>query len=53
MEVERLEAAPSLETVDLTNNPLTPRCHDKLSTVTTVRITISPRELEDWEDLTI
>ncbi|GLV41258.1 sclp [Carabus blaptoides fortunei] len=53
VEVERMEAAPSLESVNLTNNPLTRRCHDRLSTVTTVRITVSPRQLEDWEELTI
>jgi len=53
VEVERLEAAPSLETVDLTNNPLAPRSHDRLSAVTGVRISLSPRQIEDWEDLTI
>lgn len=53
VEVECLEQAPSLETVDLSNNPLAPRIHEQLSTIKKIQITISPREKEDWEDLTI
>nr|CAI5833081.1 unnamed protein product [Callosobruchus analis] len=42
-----------VETVDLTNNPLAPRIHDQLSKITNIRILLTPREKEDWEDLTI
>lgn len=53
MDVECLEQAPSLETVDITNNPLAPRTYEQLSTIKNIQITLTPREKEDWEDLTI
>ncbi|CAH1967279.1 unnamed protein product [Acanthoscelides obtectus] len=53
LDVDCLLSAPCLETVDLTNNPLAPRIHDQLSKITKIRILLSPREKEDWEDLTI
>ncbi|KAB0802653.1 hypothetical protein PPYR_04839 [Photinus pyralis] len=53
VEVEVLEEAPALQTLDLCKNPLTPRSHDSLSAVTKIQITLTPREKEDWEDLTI
>lgn len=53
VEVDCLVEAPSLETVNLKNNPLTPRTHEQLSQISKIHVTISPREKEDWEDLTI
>lgn len=53
VEVEVLEEAPSLQKVDLTTNPLTARCHEQLSLITKIQIVLSPRQKEDWEDLTI
>ncbi|KAJ8974153.1 hypothetical protein NQ317_003203 [Molorchus minor] len=53
VEVECLKEAPSLEDVDLTNNPIAPRIHEALSSIIRMRISLSPREKEDWEDLTI
>ncbi|KAJ4436035.1 hypothetical protein ANN_18662 [Periplaneta americana] len=53
VEVERLQEAPSLQEVDLQENPLSARCHDALQTVTTLRIRVSARQIEDWEDLTV
>ncbi|XP_066999596.1 leucine-rich repeat-containing protein 20 [Anabrus simplex] len=53
VEVERLQEAPSLREVDLQENPLTPRCHDALSAISTIRVRLSVREREDWEDLTV
>lgn len=53
VDVECLREAPSLESVDLTGNPLTPRTHEQLSQVIRMQIALSPREIEDWEDLTI
>ena len=53
VDVDCLTEAPSLETVDLSSNPLTGRCHDLLSSVKQIRITVSPREKEEWEDLEI
>ncbi|PSN30738.1 hypothetical protein C0J52_21648 [Blattella germanica] len=53
VEVERLQEAPSLQEVDLKDNPVNPRCHDALQTITRLRIHLTPRQLEDWEDLTV
>ncbi|KRT80971.1 hypothetical protein AMK59_6253 [Oryctes borbonicus] len=53
VEVDRLGAAPSLLTVDLRNNPLTARCHGQLAEISHIEISLSPRQREDWEDLTI
>lgn len=53
IEVDCLKEAPSLETIDLRNNPIAPRIHEELSNISNIRILLSPREKEDWEDLTI
>jgi hypothetical protein len=53
VEVERLQEAPSLQEVDLRDNPLSLRSHSALQPVTTLRIHLSPRQIEDWEDLTV
>ncbi|XP_065170144.1 leucine-rich repeat protein soc-2 homolog isoform X1 [Atheta coriaria] len=53
VEIDLIKAAPSLQVLDLSVNPLTPRCHDHLSSISAVRVTLTPREKEDWEDLTI
>ncbi|CAH1175696.1 unnamed protein product [Phaedon cochleariae] len=53
IDVDCLREAPSLQTIDLTNNPLAPRIHDQLSNISDIRILLSPREREDWEDLSI
>ncbi|XP_044761727.1 leucine-rich repeat-containing protein 57 [Coccinella septempunctata] len=53
VEVQCLQAAPSLETVDLSNNPLTRNCHNELERCSNIRIILTPRVMEDWEDLTI
>lgn len=48
-----MKEAPSLQVVDLTNNPVGPRIHEQLSEITNMNILLTPREKEDWEDLTI
>ncbi|XP_076233503.1 leucine rich repeat containing protein 20 sclp isoform X2 [Calliopsis andreniformis] len=53
VDVERLRHAPVLEFIDLQQNPLTGRMHELLGTLTRIRIELSPRQVEDWEDLTI
>ncbi|XP_046412179.1 leucine-rich repeat-containing protein 20 isoform X2 [Neodiprion pinetum] len=53
VDVERLRHAPALEFIDLQNNPLTSRVHDLLQTLIEVKIELTPREREDWEDLTV
>lgn len=53
IDVERLKLSPALEFIDLKNNPLTPRLHDLLGAFARIQIEISPRQLEDWEDLSV
>ncbi|KAG8322902.1 leucine-rich repeat-containing protein 20 isoform X2 [Homalodisca vitripennis] len=53
VDIERLKASPSLEEVDLQDNPLSGSNHSALEKVTSLRILLSPRQLEDWEDLTV
>uniref|UniRef100_A0A1B6LH32 Leucine-rich repeat-containing protein 20 n=1 Tax=Graphocephala atropunctata TaxID=36148 RepID=A0A1B6LH32_9HEMI len=53
VDIERLKSSPSLEEVDLQDNPLGGSNHSALQKVTSLRILLSPRQLEDWEDLTV
>ena len=50
---ESLESHESLEEIHLVGNPLNQSSHDKLSKIINLRIFLSPRNLEDWEDLSI
>uniref|UniRef100_A0A1B6CLP0 Leucine-rich repeat-containing protein 20 n=1 Tax=Clastoptera arizonana TaxID=38151 RepID=A0A1B6CLP0_9HEMI len=53
VDVERLKSSPSLQEVDLQDNPLSSSAHSALQKITSLRISLSPRQIEDWEDLTI
>ncbi|CAB0007566.1 unnamed protein product [Nesidiocoris tenuis] len=53
VDVDRLTASKSIESVDLRDNPLPRNTEIALNNVPRIRITLSPRELEEWEDLTI
>lgn len=53
VEVERLQAAPSLVEVDLTHNPVDSQTHDALKALEAPRVLLTDREKEDWEDLTV
>jgi len=54
VEAELIEGASNtLEVIDLQDNPLTRDCQDTLSNFNTIRIKITPREMEEWEDLSI
>merc|ERR1719376_1555024 len=54
VEVELIEAATNtLETIDLQDNPLTRECQEALEQFNTIRIKVTPREMEEWEDLSI
>ena len=50
---ESLETHESLEELQLAGNPLNQSSHDRLSKIETIKIFLSPRNLEDWEDLSI
>ncbi|CAL7947829.1 unnamed protein product [Xylocopa violacea] len=43
IDIERLRHAPALEFIDLQANPLTARIHDLLSTLTRIKIELTPR----------
>jgi len=51
VEVEALKFLPNLEHVNVEGNPLKKEVHDQLSQVTSIRVILSPREQEEWEDL--
>jgi len=54
VDVELIEGASNtLEEIDLEENPLTRDCQDALSNFNTIRIKVTPREMEEWEDLSI
>lgn len=53
IEVEALQYLPALEHLNLEENPLKKSTYDELAKVTSVRVILSPREQEDWEDLSI
>ncbi|XP_011151746.1 leucine-rich repeat protein soc-2 isoform X2 [Harpegnathos saltator] len=53
VDVERLRHAPVLEFVDLQANPLSARIHELLGTLTRIKIELSPRQVEGWEDLNV
>ena len=51
IEVEALSFLPALEHLNLEGNPLKKEVHDELSRITSIRVILSPREQEEWEDL--
>jgi len=54
VEAELIEGASNtLEVIDLQDNPLSRDCQETLSNFNTIRIKITPREIEEWEDLSI
>ncbi|XP_076040233.1 leucine-rich repeat-containing protein 40-like isoform X2 [Oratosquilla oratoria] len=53
VEIEKVKEDKVLEELDLEENPLSPKSHDELSALTKIRVKLTPREIEDWEDLTV
>merc|ERR1712218_313383 len=53
LDFELVTSCETLETLNLEENPLSRECQDNLSKVTSVRISMTPREMEEWEDLSI
>jgi len=51
VEVEAIQYLPNLEHINLEENPLKKETYDALAEITSVRVILSPREQEDWEDL--
>eukprot|EP00088_Acartia_fossae_P031861 TRINITY_DN3265_c0_g1_i2.p1 TRINITY_DN3265_c0_g1~~TRINITY_DN3265_c0_g1_i2.p1 ORF type:complete len:245 (-),score=80.58 TRINITY_DN3265_c0_g1_i2:69-803(-) len=53
VEIDELENCCSLEAVNLEENPLTPDTHQKINNVVNIRIRVTARQTEEWEDLSI
>ncbi|XP_008556864.1 leucine-rich repeat protein soc-2 isoform X1 [Microplitis demolitor] len=53
VDVERLKNAPSLEFIDLCDNTIPPKIYDLLKDLNSIKIELTPRQLEEWEDLTV
>ena len=53
LQVEAVLSSPSLEHLNLEENPLEKEVYEELARVTAVRVILSPRQLEEWEDLSI
>lgn len=51
VEVEAIKFLPNLEHLNVEGNPLKREVHDELSQITSIRVILSPREQEEWEDL--
>lgn len=47
------DGSSTLETLNLEDNPLSRDCQDNLVSINSIRILITPREMEEWEDLSI
>ena len=52
-EVDLIRTCGSLESLNLEENPLTRDCQSKLELITTINIQLTPKEVEEWEDLAI
>jgi len=54
VEVDALKSSlPALQSLHLENNPLKKEAYEALLEVTSCKVVLSPREKEDWEDLSI
>ncbi|CAL4061069.1 unnamed protein product, partial [Meganyctiphanes norvegica] len=51
LEASDVTIATKLEEFDIQENPLSPKSHDGLSKITTIRVSITPRQVEEWDDL--
>merc|ERR1712241_785916 len=48
-----IENSENLEYVNIEENPLSPSCRERLQRIDRIRIIMSERKLEEWEDLSI
>jgi len=53
VDIELISTCESLENLNLEENPLTRDCQENLSSITNKQILTTPREMEEWEDLSI
>lgn len=53
VDVEAMTACRTLESVNLEENPLSREVSEAMANIDNIRITITPREVEEWEDLSL
>jgi hypothetical protein len=53
VEVEAIVSCSNIEQLNLEENPLNLTVWDRLNQVTTIRVILTPREQQEWEDLSI
>lgn len=53
VDAEIVSSCTALESLNLEENPVSSESYDKLSEITSVTITLTPRKLEEWEDLSV
>jgi Leucine-rich repeat (LRR) protein len=53
VDVEAVVSCGNIEELNLEGNPLNPTVHTSLQDIQSIRITLSPRNKEEWEDLSI
>merc|ERR1711978_449781 len=53
VDVELISTCDTLENLNLEDNPLARDCQERLSSVTSLRVSVTARDMEEWEDLSI
>ena len=53
VDVEAMISCRTLESVNLEENPLSREVSEAMANINNIRITITPREVEEWEDLSL
>jgi len=53
VDIDFVKNCPSLESLNLQENPLSKECHGSLEEIKSISIILTPKKVEDWEDLTI
>jgi len=53
VEIDAMVGCTNLEHVNLEENPLNKNVYEDLAKITSIRVLLSPREQEDWEDLSV
>lgn len=53
VDIDMISTCESLENLNLEDNPLKRDCQENLPSITKKQILTTPRELEEWEDLSI
>jgi len=53
VEIQAMVSCPNLEHINLEENPINKYVYEELTKITSIRVLLSPREQEEWEDLSV